>query len=229
MKMGIRDIATLERAVMDARRRRDDAAQALRSVHERDAVDAWRAAHTRLKRLERELGLAKGDEVALPIAWEHEWVAEDAMSHVVAAGRNVYLMYRRLLDLEDGTTSAAPPDPASSQPLPLAFARVEGCYLHRFGGPDDEAHTGHPLADRGFDGQGAYTVANSRWIATHHATERVHPRYDPSRWESRRHYMLVFPDEIFECIATGFVVEVRDAPLAEAIGEIAARAIYSGR
>ena len=62
---------------------------------------------------------------------------------------------------------------------PIAVVTFEGCYWHRFGGPNDDVFEGHPLANRDFDKQGAFLVHNSRWLDEARATNGVHRQYTP--------------------------------------------------
>ena len=94
-------------------------------------------------------------------------------------------------------------DPASDASEPLAIVEFERCYSHRFGGPNDEVLEGHPLYGRGLDAYRAHEVINSRWLAAEQAINSVHHWYRPEAWTTRKHYLLAFHDECFECLAEG--------------------------
>ncbi len=218
------NIQALEQAFAEARSRLDRALRALEPKHKGGEEEEWQAASADLKRLERELGLAKGEEVAVPHSWEPPWDAGAPVPHVVAANGRVFLVYYvSTPDPNWDGTYVNVVDPTSPEAMPLAVVEVQGCYCHRFGGPNDEVFHRHPLADRGLDGYGAYVVANSRWVAEHQAINSVHSMYDPKRWEDRRHFFLAFHDEVFECIATGFSVQTVQATFAEALNRLVER------
>jgi hypothetical protein len=222
--MTSQEIEELERALGEARTRTSDAARALQSKHRGGEVQAWRVAHAEQKRLERELGLAKGEEVAIPHPWDPPWDKGAPLPHVMAAGGRVsFLYYVSTPDPEWDGTYVNVIDPSAPQTMPLAIVEVKGCYSHRFGGPNDEVFHGHPLSDRGLEGYGAYTVANSRWIAEHQATNSVHSMYDAKRWEDLEHFFLAFHDDVFECIATGFEIEAVQKTFADALKDMLAR------
>jgi hypothetical protein len=81
------------------------------------------------------------------------------------------------------------------------------CLAHRFGGPNDEVMAGHPLYGRGLAGYDAHLVERSSWVAEQQKINSVHSQYDPERWKSWKHYLFVFHDEMFECIAEGHRIE----------------------
>ena len=211
------DPKQLEAALQDAELRVERAGVALRQTHHGGEVDEWRAAIDERTRLQRELGLARGEEVAQPFPWSHDWDRGAPMPHVVAASGGVFLVYY----LRSGWNGHVRADDDTDL---LALVNVKGCYCHRFGGPNDEVFDGHPLAQRGLDGYGAFVIENSRWVAEHQAINSVHSRYDPAHWQDRKHYFFAFHDEVFECIAEGFEVEVKQSKfvtvLQELIGQI---------
>ena len=220
------DTNALEAALAEARTRLARALEALRPKHRGGEMEEWIGANAEVKRLERELGAANGDEVAIPYPWEPAWDAGAPMPHVLATNGRVFLVYYvRTPDPDWDGTYVDVIDPAEARELPLALVEVKGCYCHRFGGPNDEVFHGHPLAKRGLAGYGAYTVANSKWIAEHRTINSVHPMYDPKRWDERQHFFLAFHDDVFECIATAFAVEVVHGSFEDALKQVAARLI----
>jgi hypothetical protein len=107
-------------------------------------------------------------------------------------------------------------DPAAEGSEPLAIVEFERCYAHRFGGPNDEVIEGHPLYGRGLQWCRAHEVINSRWLAAEQAINSVHRGYRPEAWTKRKHYMLAFHDECFECLAEGCKVELARCSFREA-------------
>ena len=78
----------------------------------------------------------------------------------------------------------------------------------KFGGANDEVIHGHPLSGTGLQPYGAHLVANSRWLAEEQRINAVHPFHRPEAWSRYQHYLLLFHDELFECIATSHQVEI---------------------
>ncbi len=74
-------------------------------------------------------------------------------------------------------------------------------YVHAFGPPSDETLHAHPLASRGLGRYGAYEVRRSSWVRRLEEFNRVHRRHDPKRFESLRHFVFTFHDNLFECVA----------------------------
>ena len=70
----------------------------------------------------------------------------------------------------------------------------------KYGGPNDEAHGGHPLAKYGLGFYGLFEVENSPWIDEMMVANRVHPRHSDSLFAGYRHYVACFKDIKFESI-----------------------------
>jgi hypothetical protein len=84
-------------------------------------------------------------------------------------------------------------------------------YAHFFGPPNDEAFSGHPLADRGLMPYGAYRVEHSSWVRRLERMNRVHPHHRPERFDELTHFILAFHDSTFECVAGGFALDTHPA------------------
>lgn len=89
---------------------------------------------------------------------------------------------------------------------PLAIVEFKWCHASMFGPPNDEAFSGHPLADRGLDPYGAYEVLDSSWIRQLERMNSVHEYHKPERFWERHHYIFAFHDSTFECVADGLHV-----------------------
>jgi hypothetical protein len=70
----------------------------------------------------------------------------------------------------------------------------------RYGGPNDEAHSAHPLAKFGLGFYGLYEVHESPWIRERMVANRVHPQHNDSMFDGLKHYIACFKDVKFECI-----------------------------
>lgn len=89
-----------------------------------------------------------------------------------------------------------------------AVVELIGCLVTRFGHPNDEALPGHPLYHSGLGGYGIYEVHNSNWCKAVVAVNRVSfPETDESY--RGRHFLFVFHDSSFECLASSIVLEVK--------------------
>ena len=95
----------------------------------------------------------------------------------------------------------------------LALVRFSLCYASIFGPPNDEAFTGHPLANRGLEPYGAFVIENSSWIRRLEQMNSVHPYHKPERFWARKHYVLSFHDSTFECVADDYTVELHESSL----------------
>lgn len=95
----------------------------------------------------------------------------------------------------------------------LALVRFSCCYASNFGPPNDEAFTGHPLADRGLEPYGAFLIESSSWIRRLERMNSVHPYHKPERFWERKHYVLSFHDSTFECVADDYTVEIHESSL----------------
>lgn len=89
---------------------------------------------------------------------------------------------------------------------PVAIVHFTWCHAHMFGPPNDEAFSGHPLAERGLAPYGAYEVINSSWIRQLERMYSVHEHHKPERFWERHHFIFAFHDSTFECVADGFDV-----------------------
>ena len=96
---------------------------------------------------------------------------------------------------------------------PVAIVRFHRPAAHMFGPPNDEAFSGHPLADRGLQPYGAYEVRGSSWIRRLERMNSVHPSHSPESYRLLRHVILAFHDTTFECVARSFTVDASDGPL----------------
>jgi hypothetical protein len=157
---------------------------------------------------EREVAEAAGDEFAVEIDVELTWSIGAPLPHLLANGSAAYLLF--LLEDTDphwDGTEVRVVDPAAAETEQLGLVAFHRVHSIKFGGPNDEAITGHPLSGRGLTPYRAHQVVNSRWIADEERINSVHP-YHRGGWHERlRHYVFCFHDETFECIAEGFSTE----------------------
>jgi hypothetical protein len=144
----------------------------------------------------------------MPLDWQPAWDVGAPCPHVASSGLRTFLIY---LAADSARTHVGSPrmiDPSAGEEEVLALVEFTSCYAHRFGGPNDEVITGHPLQGRGLEAYRAHVVENSPWIATEMATNSVHRGFRPERWQRLKHFLLFFHDDTFECLAEDWTVEV---------------------
>lgn len=141
---------------------------------------------------------------------------------VVASEHDVAIAYY-LRDVPkdwDGTTVKVVDTVNSNEPICIVV--FKRCTAHYFGPPNDEAFSGHPLADRGLSPYGSYEVVDSSWIRTLEEMNAVHPYHDKERFLSdKRHIVLTFHDSIFECITRDFTFHYYKGALKDVLSKMA--------
>jgi hypothetical protein len=216
----------LDQRLVRARARTERAAKALAPRHRGGEIEEFNAAVTAQLEVERELALARGEAAAVPLAWELPWDTGATLPFVLASDLKTILVYRVAEPTPgwDGST-ARMIGPSSEDEEPIAVAEFHGCYAHRFGGPNDEVLAGHPLYGRGLQAYGAHRVLNSPWIAQERRTNSVHRGFRDDAWDGLTHYLLLFHDNLFECIARGHRMERVHTTCRQAV-ELATRRLF---
>src|SRR5690242_19555154 len=84
-----------------------------------------------------------------------------------------------------------------------AVVEIKGCLITRFGYPNDEALSGHPLYGRGLRCYSIFEVQGSSWISQLEAQNRVaFPKTQRGFYSDHyRHFVFTFHGSRFECIA----------------------------
>jgi hypothetical protein len=207
-----------------AQERFEKATTALRAQWQPAQQQEYWAAHAALLVLERELAAARGEEHAVPLDFPVKWDAGAPLPHLLRSDYQALLAFCvREHDPGPAAAAVAAPDPADPKARLLALVEFEHCLAAKLGAPNDEVFAGHPLHGRGLDAYSAQQVKNSRWLAELETINKVHHCYDPARWRGRVHYVLWFHDTTFECIATGFKVEVYRETMAAMLARMARR------
>ena len=86
----------------------------------------------------------------------------------------------------------------------FAIFRFECCQIFKFGYPNDEAWAGIPRT-RGL-GYGCYEVLDSSWNAELcELNKHSFPKSVPG---TSRHFLFLFHDSSFECLADGYTIEI---------------------
>ncbi len=72
----------------------------------------------------------------------------------------------------------------------------------KFGSPNDESLTGHPLKAFGLEYYCAHEVKNSPWVRELEKQNSVHPKHEKEKYiSSSKHYIITFQDSTLECVA----------------------------
>jgi hypothetical protein len=205
----VSDVTPLRDRLRTAQVRLQEALAALAPKHRGGEMEEYREASAACLAAERELALAEGRETAMACDWPAPWDTGAPLPIVLASDSRTLLLYIR-----QDAAPYLPADsvhivnPSDSEELPLAIVEFVRSHGHRFGSPNDEVFHGHPLYGRGLDPYGAHLVLNSRWITEVEAINSVHSQYDPVRWRDLKHYLLLFHDSTFECIARGHELQL---------------------
>ena len=152
----------LERALKAAKQRVERAVAAPAPKHKGGETEEFHAAVEEQLRLEREVALARGEEAALAIDWRPQWDVGAPLPHVLSSEGRTFLIY--MVSEPDPAwdgTYVNVIDPSSDAVEPLAIVEFKWCYAHKFGGPNDEVVSGHPLYGKGLEAYRAHEVANS--------------------------------------------------------------------
>lgn len=100
----------------------------------------------------------------------------------------------------------------------VALIRFQHPYAHMMGAPNEEAISGHPLADRGLEAFAAFEVKQSSWIRILERMNSVHPYHDRQRFlELKRHFIFAFHDSTFECIANSFDISILNGSILDSV------------
>lgn len=168
------------------------------------------------------------EEEVVPIDLGVQWDMGAPMPCVIHSDIKTFLaFYLDEPDPEWDGTYVSVADPASSKPTPVGIIEWLHCESAILGGLNDEVIRGHRLHQKGLSriGYGAAEVRNSAWISELMQGNSVHSLYDPDAWKSAKHYILIFHDSTFECIADGYRVEKVYKPMREVLLNLAQRLI----
>jgi hypothetical protein len=155
-------------------------------------------------------------EVAVEIEWPVPWCTGAPMPLILAADR-VFLIYYATEVVPNHNKSTVKVFDEIKSRHPVALVEFLRCYDLRFGGPNDEVYKGQPLYGRGLESYAAHVVENSNWLRQVEEINKVHPGYDPDDWRRFKHYLLLFHDEQFECLARSYYIEVYDREFDEVV------------
>ncbi len=95
-----------------------------------------------------------------------------------------------------------------------------GCSSLALGRPNDEAIDGHPFYRLGLEPYGSYEIKNSPWIQALERANRVHSQHNPDAYIDTKHYIIVFHDSTFECVAADFIVHAKITDRSKVLDEM---------
>lgn len=169
-------------------------------------------------------------EYARVIEWTPQWDTGAPLPQVFSNGRKTFLIYLTDEPISnsdktyvtiDNVNLIAVNNTSESQ-YPLALVEFDG-HDFRFGIANDEIFSGLALWGKGLEAYAAHIIENSSWINELKQIHKVHPYYSEERWKDKKHYTLLFHDEIFEVIATDYKIETFFATFGQLATEVAKR------
>jgi len=162
-----------------------------------------------LLQLKRSVFIYHGEETAIPIPNIYPQCSGAPIPLVLSNG------YKTLLLFYIGTSNPNWNEKANKIKILdenskdyIALICFDLCRSFKYGGVNDEALHGHPLYDRGLVAYEMHEVKNSSWISELKKMNSVHDCYDEKDWSSTKHIIFTFHDEIFECIADNYSVQI---------------------
>ncbi len=218
------NIQRMEGKLETARKRLKEAISALRSKPKGGEQEAYQRARNDVLALEREVAAAKGEEYAITIDFPVLWDTGAPLPHVLSNDSQVFLIfYLATFDPDWDGTHAKMRKPDDETAESLAVVEFQRPLSVKFGSPNDEVFSGHPLYGKGLEFYRAQVVENSRWIAEIESINKVHPNYNPETWHKLHHYILWFHDTTFECIARRYEVETYHESLGSVMERVSKR------
>ncbi|UJH91712.1 hypothetical protein LZ575_03230 [Antarcticibacterium sp. 1MA-6-2] len=77
----------------------------------------------------------------------------------------------------------------------------------KFGNPNDEAISGHPLYKFGLQPYSVQKVVESEWIKELTKMNSIHPYHNNEQFTKYQHFIFFFHDTCFEIVAEGYSIE----------------------
>ena len=141
----------------------------------------------------------KDKVIALNLGCRPEAAVSGAL--LLQTEHNAYLTFNAQRESPDGF----------SEDAGTAVVEIVRCQITKFGYPNDEALLGHPLYRKGLITYGIYEVLKSSWIAELAEQNRIaFPDRTETTW--MRHFVFVFHDSTFECLAQDVKISLHTEP-----------------
>jgi hypothetical protein len=109
-------------------------------------------------------------------------------------------------------------------PAGTAVIEFERCSVTKFGYPSDEALGGHPLYKRGLESYGVFEVLSSSWIRQ--MTEQNRVSFPHTTDSTQRHFIFVFHDSTFECVADSYQATLSTEPYEHILRQLKQRVFH---
>lgn len=161
--------------------------------------------------LERKIAAAKGETYAKPL---------DLGCIPSVSGSEEFFVQSELSDAILIFCAVAKTIESAGKYADVGFAVVclKRCMQSKFGYPNDEAFSGHPLHNKGFSGYGTFEVVNSNWEQTLIEQNRV-AFPNTGKW-NLRHLIFAFKENVLECLVDDFDFRIENRPFAELVSEV---------
>ncbi|MFC5048421.1 hypothetical protein ACFSTE_13780 [Aquimarina hainanensis] len=158
---------------------------------------------------ERQLAASKNEEHAdvmdFPVAWD----VGAPLPHLFMNDHKAYLLfYVKSVDPNWDGTYTTIVDTASDKATSLALVEFIHCTSAKLGAPNDEVFEGHPLYGKGLELYAPLQIINSSWVKEIKEINSIHTNHNPENWKNAKHFFFGFHDNVFECIADSFKVEL---------------------
>ncbi len=85
--------------------------------------------------------------------------------------------------------------------------RFNFCKKYSFGYPNSEVLQGHPYYPLGLRMASFYEVEHSDLTDQLMKIARIHPYFDAEKWNTLKHFILTFHDNMLECISKDYSFE----------------------
>ena len=133
---------------------------------------------------------------------------------VLSSDSELYIIFYSAEDKDGMTEDIVQRDSVDDKGVTIVqFNRV---LSYKFGSPNDETFTGHPLYKKGLKIYVAQYLSESPWIDELVKIDSIHPYHNPSKFKDYKHYIFSFHDKTFECIAQGYKAKYKNMKMYDA-------------
>ncbi len=165
-------------------------------------------------------------EKAEKITFEPKWDGGAPLPYLLQSEYKTFLTYYiKTIDPNWDGTYVTVKDPVSESKESIAIVEWVGCRGAMLGGLNDEAIMGHRLYNFGLKegGYDTFIVKNSKWIEELRKGNSVHSQHKDEQFSKLNHYILLFHDTTFECIAESFKIETMQNSMSEVLKAVVQR------
>ena len=125
---------------------------------------------------------------------------------VISDEHNVYLLF--YLNAKDPNWDGTYVHVRDDNDLGIALVTFKHFDEFKFGGPNDEAISGHPYYGAGLKPYSIHKVENSDWIEQLEKQNSVHPYHKPEKYHELQHLIFFFHDTCFEIVCKDYSYEL---------------------